>query len=393
LDGSRRVKVLDISSLRPGFVIGVNIVDEQGNVLLRNGVPLTERYIQALRDKGYHYLYIREPDDDPGLVIDENVSPAVRAKAITTLRKTVDTVRDSMDALRRKMGGDIRTVLNSEAATTILGGHAGLLADLPSAVDAIMEEMLSRNTVAGLATMRSSASAQYDHAVEVCAISLMIGRLVGMSGVRLRQLATGALMHDIGKVFLDGTGNPDADIKRHAELGYEMLRAVDDPDILAPFAAYEHHERPDGTGLPRGVKTGNHIERDRNQPPPIPTLIGEIVAIANRYDHLLHGDGTGHGLSSSEVLLQLGREAGTRLNREIVSRFAKIVPPFPVGSQVTVIHGAYLGFLGVVCAINEAQPHRPVLVLARDPNGNKITPIKLDLMHDGATRIQALGQN
>lgn len=385
------MKVLDISSLRPGFVIGVNIVDEQGNVLLRSGVPLTERYIQALRDKGYHLLYIREPDDDPGLVIDENVSPAVRAKAITTLRKTVEAVKDNLDALRRKMGGDIRAVLNSEAGKTILGGHAGLLAELPSAVDGIMEEMLSRNTVAGLATLRSSASAQYDHAVEVCAVSLMIGRLVGMSGVKLRQLATGALMHDVGKSFLEPTGNPDADMKRHAELGYEMLRAVDDPDILAPFAAYEHHERPDGTGQPRGLKAGNHIERDRNQSPPIPTLIGEIVAIANRYDNLLHGDGTGPGLSSSEVLLQLGREAGTRLNREIVSKFAKIVPPFPVGSQVTVTHGAYVGYLGVVCAVNDSQPHRPVLVLARDAQGNKITPIKLDLIHDGATRIKTIG--
>ena len=71
-------------------------------------------------------------------------------------------------------------------------------------------------------------------------------------------------------------------VRRHTQLGFEMLRHTGRADILAPRIALEHHEHQDGTGLPRGLEGSNAIARKRSAMSPVPTLIGEIAAIANR---------------------------------------------------------------------------------------------------------------
>ncbi len=44
-------------------------------------------------------------------------------------------------------------------------------------------------------------------------------------------------------------------MKKHAELGYEMLKHSERPLLkAAAIVAYEHHEKYNGTGYPRRIK-------------------------------------------------------------------------------------------------------------------------------------------
>ncbi len=73
----------------------------------------------------------------------------------------------------------------------------------------------------------------------------------------------GGLLHDIGKrgvpeEILNKEGRLEPDewklISKHPHRGYEyLLEHPDTPDVVARMA-YEHHERPDGNGYPRGLK-------------------------------------------------------------------------------------------------------------------------------------------
>jgi HD-GYP domain-containing protein (c-di-GMP phosphodiesterase class II) len=99
------------------------------------------------------------------------------------------------------------------------------------------------------------------HSVAVCDTALRLGEALGLDADELEGVTLGALVHDIGKVFVDGRllGKPSpltpsevATIRLHPLLGEALL---------APTLAHEtvlaivrsHHERWDGCGYPDGL--------------------------------------------------------------------------------------------------------------------------------------------
>ncbi|HLJ88426.1 MAG TPA: HD domain-containing phosphohydrolase [Candidatus Angelobacter sp.] len=100
------------------------------------------------------------------------------------------------------------------------------------------------------------------HSKRVTAFTIAIARAMGLSGERIRVIARGAFLHDIGKMAIPdailrkpGSLTPEetAIMREHCFRGYQMLRKI-------PFLAeaseivYSHQERYDGTGYPRGLK-------------------------------------------------------------------------------------------------------------------------------------------
>jgi putative nucleotidyltransferase with HDIG domain len=100
------------------------------------------------------------------------------------------------------------------------------------------------------------------HSKRVTAFTIAIARAVGLSGDKIRIIARGAFLHDIGKMAI-----PDAILrkpsklslqemeimKEHSLRGYQMLRKI---PFLAEAAeiVYAHQECYDGSGYPRGLK-------------------------------------------------------------------------------------------------------------------------------------------
>ena len=96
------------------------------------------------------------------------------------------------------------------------------------------------------------------HSERVSALSVAVGRHLGLSEDDVEVLRLGALLHDIGKVGVpdDVLRKPGAltaeefeAIKLHPTLGARILRSV---PFLAPHIPIVelHHERPDGSGYP-----------------------------------------------------------------------------------------------------------------------------------------------
>ena len=122
------------------------------------------------------------------------------------------------------------------------------------------------------------------HVKRVAKYSELLAHYYGLSPQEIQYLRTASPMHDIGKVgipdsILNKPGKLTNDewrtMKTHANIGYELFRDSDKPLLqTAAIIAYEHHEKWDGTGYPRGLQ-GENIH-----------IYGRITAVADVFDAL-----------------------------------------------------------------------------------------------------------
>ena len=99
------------------------------------------------------------------------------------------------------------------------------------------------------------------HVERVMSYSLAIAEHLGWSRKRLDGLRFGAILHDIGKIFVTeqilskaGPLNESEhhEIVRHPNNGADMLRDIPYLQVAVPVIRY-HHERWDGSGYPEGL--------------------------------------------------------------------------------------------------------------------------------------------
>lgn len=189
------------------------------------------------------------------------------------------------------------------------------------------------------------------HALNVGVVSLLMGKLCGLSEADLHDLGTGALSHDIGKIELptklhridDGwTAAETARYRDHAALGVALGRRMG----LAPGALLvigQHHEHCDGSGFPQGV--------DLNRM----TVSARVVALVNRYDNLCHPAQQARAMTPHEALSLLFSQGQKRYDPAILNTFVRMMGVYPPGSVVQLTDDRW----AVVESVNAARPLKP----------------------------------
>ena len=135
-------------------------------------------------------------------------------------------------------------------------------------------------------TLRLAEKDEYTegHTRRVALRAVLVGEELGLPPNRLRSLATGGLLHDIGKLsvpdeILKKPGSLDQDefevIKRHPEWGHKLLGELGGFSDLIRRLVLDHHERLDGAGYPNGRTA---LELD---------LETRILTVCDVYDALL----------------------------------------------------------------------------------------------------------
>jgi putative nucleotidyltransferase with HDIG domain len=109
-----------------------------------------------------------------------------------------------------------------------------------------------------------------EHTRGVALRAVQVGEELGLAPARLRELAIGGLVHDVGKLSVPNeilqkpgalTDEEYDVIKRHAELGSELVRRLGFSTQVARLVL-DHHERLDGSGYPRGLGRAGSRHRD-----------------------------------------------------------------------------------------------------------------------------------
>jgi putative nucleotidyltransferase with HDIG domain len=156
-----------------------------------------------------------------------------------------------------------------------------------------------------------------DHSQRVVRYSLAIARRVGLDERELPDLGRGALLHDIGKIgvpdaILLKPGQLDerewAEMRRHPQIGYEILRSIDFLERSAQVVL-AHQERFDGRGYP------HHLAGDQ-----IP-ISARIFAIADTYDAMTSHRPYRQALSAEAARAEIARCAGTQFDPRCAEAF------------------------------------------------------------------------
>ena len=112
-------------------------------------------------------------------------------------------------------------------------------------------------------TLRLAEKDEYTegHTRRVALRAVLVGEELGLAPNRLRMLATGGLLHDIGKLsvpdeILKKPGSLGEDefavIKKHPEWGHKLLGELGGFSDGVRRLVLDHHERLDGNGYPNG---------------------------------------------------------------------------------------------------------------------------------------------
>jgi hypothetical protein len=214
------------------------------------------------------------------------------------------------------------------------GRHSrALVGDLRAAeLVAAEEAYLGARVRALMVRLAAKDASTEEHTRRVAMLAVQLGEQLGLPPGRLRNLAIGGLLHDIGKLsvpdaVLQKPGPLDDDefavIKQHPERGRVLLNELGGFDDLVGRLVLDHHERLDGSGYPRGL-TGGRLD-----------TATRILAVCDVYDALVSPRPYRSAWSREQALTLLRDESGTSFDARCVDALERIV-----GGDVRVEHGA-----------------------------------------------------
>ncbi|MEP6908821.1 MAG: HD-GYP domain-containing protein [Actinomycetota bacterium] len=160
-----------------------------------------------------------------------------------------------------------------------------------------------------------------EHTRRVALRAVQVGEELGLTGGRLRALATGALVHDIGKLSVPDsilkkpgplTDEEFAIIKRHPEWGDKVLVDLGFGEAVRHLVR-DHHERLDGSGYPHGCD-GSLISFD-----------ARILAVCDVYDALISRRVYRDAWPEERAVALLREESGTSFDPKCVSALERVL--------------------------------------------------------------------
>lgn len=159
------------------------------------------------------------------------------------------------------------------------------------------------------------------HNYRVANYSVIIAKELGLNESEQDILFHAAPMHDIGKVGIPDyillkpgplTEEEWIIMMQHPEIGNDILKNANSGFLKAGACiAYNHHERYDGTGYPRGL-SGNEIP-----------ILGRIVALTDVFDALTSKRPYKDAWAFQEAVKEINLLNGTQFDPVIVTAFMK----------------------------------------------------------------------
>ena len=161
-----------------------------------------------------------------------------------------------------------------------------------------------------------------EHTRRVALRAVQVGEELGLPPGRLRALAIGGLLHDIGKLsvptrILQKPAALEEDefavVKRHPEWGIKLLRELGGFNASAQELVHSHHERLDGKGYPRGLNASS-IGLDTR-----------ILTVCDVYDALVSARVYRAAWSHEAALALLRDESGSAFDERCVAALERVL--------------------------------------------------------------------
>lgn len=263
------------------------------------------------------------------------------------------------------------------AASIMSNIRLGRMLDLNqvrTVVDQTVDSVLrNENALLLLSKIKNKDEYTAEHCINVSILCAAFGKHLGMLDGEIRKLALCGMLHDVGKMRIDdsilnkpGALTPDefAIMKQHTTLGRDVLAGIPSMEHAAVDVALSHHERMDGEGYPRGLKSEF-----------IP-LFAKLVGLVDTYDAITSSRIYDKGRASMQALQIIHKNKGTQFDAELAVEFIRMIGVYPPGSIVEMTNGE----VGIVISTSRGSKLTPRVLLVRDANKHPISPYRqLDL--------------
>ena len=215
-------------------------------------------------------------------------------------------------------------------------------------------DRLYLSTVETLATaIEAKDGVTHDHIRRVQHASVALARAVGVRDeLEIKAIEAAALLHDTGKLavpehILNKPGKLTASefdqMKRHVDVGADILSAIDFPYPVVPIVRC-HHESWDGSGYPRGIR-GEEIP-----------IGARILSVVDCYDALTSDRPYRRALDRDAAVAVLLERRGTMYDPQIVDTFIRILPEIAETALPPQRHEAALAQISQSASVPQPTP-------------------------------------
>lgn len=330
---------ISVKDLHERDVLAKPVENDNGNILLFEGAEINEDHIERLIKNGIDSVYVQDEDDN----------------------KKTDAF--SIDVIKEDITENIGEIVEKK----IRDDDDSEMPEIIDTAKEIIQEVVSKPEILNcLINVKRREADVYSHMLSVASLSTIMGIKAGFDETQLNDVATGALLHDIGlcdvgvpyeNIEMDRMPAADKlNYRKHVIQGYELLQGCKWLSDTAKMIVLSHHEREDGVGYPFH-KIGERI----------PVEV-KLVSICDHFDELANGIGY-RKRKVHEVVEYFRTSEAYHFNYELVSLVNRNIAWFPTNCIIITNEGE----TARVISQNKGLPDRPVIQIIKNADGTECT--------------------
>ena len=384
---------IDIDALQIGMhVAKIDVAWFRSPFMRHSFLIRTDEQIEKLRRAGVKHLSIdpargldipgtsTSVQDEPNGTtkpLDTPSPPATEVRSLAAMTQELLTARTA----RAQLEASVQNTFSRIAQTGIVDPEE--VTHTVHAISAVAQALNTHALFMAFNQGRAGNAPLSQHALATCSFSMILAHAADYNLLAIQELATGALLHDIGLMQvppnilqrIHDTSTTLSEQNRqayeaHARAGAILLERRNGFSPSVEQIVAEHHAYLNGSGFP--AETGGAFTSDMTR----------IVMVTDRYDELLTGFGGASPLTPHQSLQRLYQEGQEgRYENRLISLFVKVMGIYPVYSYVSLTTGER----AIVSVINSGRLHQPIVTITHDPSGQPyIVPLVIDLANQDA---------
>lgn len=339
----RRIKTEQIKGRE---ILAKDVYSSSGVVLVSAGTILKKDYIEKL-------LELKITD----IFVEDEISRDIQVKDITEEKineQCAEKLKDTLERFSYATGEELQEL--SKVAMEVMEGV-----------------LLQREMIYTISNVRNYSKSLYEHSLSVAALSILVAVRAGYSQEETKEIAMGALLHDIGftnvkekyhEIILEEAEEKiQKEIKRHVVYGYIEVEQQDWISSVSREIILYHHERLDRSGYPF------HMSGDKLKPQV------RLVSICDAFDNMVYGN-LEKRKKVHEAQEEIRKNEGSKYDSGLVNIFLRSVATYPTGSIVRLNTGE----CGIVVRQNAESPTKPLIrIVEQDGKEDWICKEEIDL--------------
>ncbi len=331
------MRIISLEAVKGDELLAKDVFSSVDSLLLPAGTIIKKEYVKRLKELDIEYIYI-EDDLSAGI----NLANSLEFQIKEQCQEAVREILLKYSYHNQKELEDIKLV----------------------AEEIIHDIMSEPEVIYNLSSIREKSDRTYSHSLNVCALSVILAFRLKLSKTKIKDIAIGCLLHDIGFTYISPefyhvnlehcSEKELKEIKKHIIYGYTAVEKMDWLSKTAKDIIISHHERLDGSGYPFRIK-GDRIK-----------IGSKIAAVCDDFDSRVYGNYLTK-MKVHDAIDYIVSKAGILFDFDVIKAFVDSVAAYPTGSLVKTNEGE----IGIVLRQNPGCPTRPVIRIVEDTEGRK----------------------